>query len=225
MSANDAIGFHSDQATAWEAGYSKPVFSVRFEVLEALLRDRKLSGQFWLDAGCGTGTLARWLASRKNCTVLGVDGSAEMIANCGQAKDTEFRVINDISKMDLADAAFDGVLCSSVLEYTPSPETALRELRRVIKKGGLLAASVPSSSLSARLPTLFIYWLTKPLGRWRQLSFLDHSKFAYSPDTFSQLLRKCGFKTQGFRKFGEVRFRGVRFTWDGTVIMFLAEAE
>ncbi len=74
-----------------------------------------------------------------------------MIANCNQTQGTEFRGISDISEMDLADGSFDGVLCSSVLEYTRSPEVALRELRRVIRKGGLLVVSVPSSS-SARLP-------------------------------------------------------------------------
>jgi ubiquinone/menaquinone biosynthesis C-methylase UbiE len=225
MSANDAIGFHSEQATAWEAGYSNPTFAVRFDILATLLHDRNLSGQVWLDAGCGTGTLARWLASRKACRVLGVDASAQMIANCDQTPGTEFRVISDISKMDLTDGAFDGVLCSSVLEYTRSPEAALRELRRVIRKGGLLLVSVPSSSLLARLPTLIVYWLTKPLGRWRQLSFLDHSKVAYSPHSFSRLLRLCRFEPQDFRKFGEVRFGGFKISFDGTMIMFLAVAE
>jgi ubiquinone/menaquinone biosynthesis C-methylase UbiE len=154
-----------------------------------------------------------------------VDASAQMIANCNQTQGTEFRVISDISKMDLPDGSFNGVLCSSVLEYTRSPEVALRELRRVLRKGGLLVVSVPSSSLLARLPTLVVYWLTKPFGRWRQLSFLDHSKVAYSPASFSRLLRQCRFEPKNSRKFGEVRFGSFKISFDGTMIMFVAVAE
>ncbi len=65
MFANDAIGFHSEQAAAWEAGYTNPTFAVRFEILATLLGDRNLSGQYWLDAGCGTErSPAGWLLVR-----------------------------------------------------------------------------------------------------------------------------------------------------------------
>ena len=102
MSANDAIGFHSEQATAWEAGYSNPTFAVRFDILATLLHDRNLSGQFgsMLDRHRNACPLACF---SKSCRVLGVDASAQMIANCDQTPGTEFRVISDISKMDLTD--------------------------------------------------------------------------------------------------------------------------
>jgi ubiquinone/menaquinone biosynthesis C-methylase UbiE len=223
MTSDDAISFHSKQADAWESKYSDPTFSVRLDVLGGLLGDRDLSGQNWLDAGCGTGTLARWLALQRGCQVLGVDGSAQMIANCRCVAGTEFRTVRDICDLELSDGSFDGVLCSSVIEYTPCPEAALHELRRVLRKDGLLLVSVPNANPFVRLPQFAIHWSTKFVGR-RQLTYLDHSKWAYSPKSFSRLLSRCSFKPGDFQKYGQLRFHGISFSPRGTMVMFLAQA-
>jgi 2-polyprenyl-6-hydroxyphenyl methylase/3-demethylubiquinone-9 3-methyltransferase len=219
--SDNAVTFHSRQAAEWEAGYSKREFSVRFAILEDLLKAFNLTGQYWLDAGCGTGTLSRWLAEKKGCRVLGVDASSEMIANCSRVRGTEFKVVDDIYKLPFPDSAFDGVLCSSVLEYLDSPENALQEFCRVTRKGGLLLASVPNSHFLTRLPVLTLYWLTKSLGRFRQFSFLDHSEWAYSVESFSELIHRCGFVPSQHRKYGECRFGKFRIEGQGTMIMFL----
>src|SRR2546427_403577 len=79
---NDAVYFHSQSARRWESNYKKKGFSVRKDILHQLLPARNIAGQNWLDAGCGTGTLTRFLAEAKGCNTLGVDASAEMIDNC-----------------------------------------------------------------------------------------------------------------------------------------------
>jgi len=221
---DNAVTFHSKQASSWTGLYSTPTFAVRFEILEGLLQQHHLSGQCWLDAGCGTGTLARWLAERQGCSVIGVDASPEMIAQCDPIPGVEFGVIKDICELGFAGGKFDGILCSSVLEYLDSPETALAELRRVVRDDGLLLVSVPNSHFWTRLNLLATYWVTRPLGRKRQFTFLDHSKWCYSPETFSQLLRSCGFVPLAFRKYGECRFRKLGIKGDGSMIMFLAKA-
>jgi len=221
--AEDVVSFHSKQAGDWTGKYSTPTFSVRFDVLESLLQDHRLAGQCWLDAGCGTGTLTRWLAERQGCRVLGVDASAEMIRHCEATPGTEFRVVKDICELEFADGEFDGVLCSSVLEYLDSPRNALCELRRVINGDGLLVASVPNSHFWTRLNLLATYWVTKLLGCKRQFSFLDHSKWSYSLEAFAELLRTCGFVAVGHRKYGECRFRKFGLKGEGSMIMFLAK--
>jgi ubiquinone/menaquinone biosynthesis C-methylase UbiE len=223
VAQENAISFHSQQANSWESGYSSRTFSVRLDILKGLLNNRDLAGQTWLDAGCGTGTLARWLAAHKGCQVLGVDASEPMIANCERGPGTEFRVIRDISNLEIADSTFDGILCSSVLEYTGSPEQALRELRRVLKSGGILLVSVPNASPLARLPQVALYWLTKFTHR-RKLTYLDHSKWSYSRRSFARMLRRCAFSPCDHRKFGEVRLSNIKITADGTMLMVLAEA-
>jgi len=218
---NDAVYFYSQSARKWESNYKKKGFSVRKDILQELLPDPQLAGQNWLDAGCGTGTLARFLAEAKGCNTLGVDASPEMIANCVPARNTEFRQIKDICETGLPDATFDGVVCSSVLEYVSDPRAALVELWRLLKPNGLLLVSVPNAHPIARWPTLTIYWLTKHLGRWRWFQFLDYSKHSYSELQFRRLLNSCGFCVEAVRTFGET-LGFETLLGQGTLMMFRA---
>jgi len=217
---NDAVYFHSQGAWRWESNYTKRAFSARKRILHELLATRNLAGQNWLDAGCGTGTLARFLAECKSCKVLGVDASQAMVSNCASAPNTEFRQIRDISETGLPDAAFDGVLCSSVLEYVSDPRAALIELRRVLKQDGMLLVSVPNSDPIAWWPILCVYWLTKYLGPWRLCRYLDYRKNSYSELSFRRLLDSCGFRVEAVRTYGGVR--GFPILGHGTLMMFRA---
>jgi ubiquinone/menaquinone biosynthesis C-methylase UbiE len=217
---NEAVYMHSLSAGQWESNYTKRAFSVRKGILQELLATSDISGQSWLDAGCGTGTLARLLAAEKGCRVLGVDASEEMIANCPPTPNTEFRHIGDICQTGLPDGAFDGVLCSSVLEYVSNPRVALTELRRVLKPNGLLVISVRNSDPIAWLPARSVYWLTRWLGPWRLCRYLDCSKHSFSESDFRSLLNRCGFRVEAIRSYGGVR--GVPVLGRGTLMMFHA---
>jgi SAM-dependent methyltransferase len=46
-----------------------------------------------------------------------------------------------VEQLPVPDASFDVVLCTQVLEHTTDPQQAVRELRRVTAKGGLVLAS------------------------------------------------------------------------------------
>ena len=218
---NNAVEYHSRIAPAWEGNYQSEVFSVREKMVDELVAGYNLQGQKWLDAGCGTGTLARFLARHKGCEVLGVDASEEMISRCAPAPNTEFRQIRDICETGLPDATFDGVLCSSTLEYVPDPAAALRELCRVLRPSGLLLVSVPNAHPVARWPLLAVYWLTKYFGHRRWCEYLDHSRHCYSESGFRGLLRSCGFRADAARTWGNVREPSPVFG-HGTLLMFRA---
>ena len=85
----------------------------------------------------------------------------ENVRQIGHDVNAEFRQIKDICETGLPDATFDGVVCSSVLEYVSDPRAALVELWRLLKPNGLLLVSVPNAHPIARWPTL-----TKPLPLW-----------------------------------------------------------
>ncbi len=216
---NEAVQYHSRIASAWESNYTSEVFSVRMRVLDELVGSN-LAGQNWLDAGCGTGTLARFLTTHKSCNVLALDASGEMISRCAPAPNTEFRHIPDICETGLPDAQFDGVLCSSLLEYVLDPLAALRELHRVLKQEGLLLVSVPNAHPIARWPVLAVYRLTKYLGKKRWFEYLDHSKHCYSESRFREVLRACGFRTDAVRSYDGVR--GSPILGHGSLFMFRA---
>ncbi len=217
---NDAVYCHSQAAGIWESNYKKKAFSVRKDVIRELLAASNLTGQNWLDAGCGTGPLARFLAEYKGCSVLGVDASEAMISHCPPFPNTEFRQIGDISETGLPNAAFDGVLCSSVLEYVSDPSAALFELGRVLKQNGVLLVSVPNSDPIAWFAIVSAHRLTKHLGRWRMCQYLDICKHRYSEMDFRRLLDSCGFRVEAVRTYGGVR--GFPVLGRGTMMMFRA---
>src|ERR1700678_1714191 len=123
--AAEAVAYHRSLAERWEYRYRKSSFQMRQTVLEKTLRGQNLAGTLWLDAGCGTGTLAHWLAAR-GCSVLGVDAAPEMVVAANQSLRSDshsdrlsFVHIKTISRLALDDRSLDGILCSSVLEYLP----------------------------------------------------------------------------------------------------------
>lgn len=47
-------------------------------------------------------------------------------------------VVGDAQALGFADASFDVVLCTEMLEHVPEPQRAIDEMRRVLRPGGLL---------------------------------------------------------------------------------------
>ncbi|MBX3313577.1 MAG: methyltransferase domain-containing protein [Actinobacteria bacterium] len=101
-------------------------------------------GQRLLDVGCGPGTITVDLADRvAPGAVLGVDASADVIAQAagivGERSNVTFAVA-DVYALDHPDASFDVVHAHQVLQHLTDPVAALREMRRVLAPGGVLAA-------------------------------------------------------------------------------------
>jgi 2-polyprenyl-6-hydroxyphenyl methylase/3-demethylubiquinone-9 3-methyltransferase len=198
----DAVSFHDSLARKWEDGYKKEAFIERLEVLSSLL-PQSHPGQRWLDAGCGTGTLSRWMARERGFSVVSIDASEKMLANALPEEGVEY-LRSDVSKTGFPDCSFDGVLCSSVLEYIPSIDAALREFHRLLKPEGVLLASIPNSAPSVRIPLRLVYWLTRRLRHKRMYSFLDYSVHCYSMAGFGDLLRLTGFSPERMVGFGDL---------------------
>ena len=205
--AADAVAYHASLATQWEQRYRKPSFRAREAVLLQSLQGWNLAGSLWLDAGCGTGALSRWLAER-GCGVLGVDASQEMVGAATQSAQSQdyserldFLRITSVAHLALDDGAVDGVLCSSVLEYVPDPSACLAEFARVLKPGGLLVVSVPNRNSLVRRLQLACHYFGGRLGQgW--CKFLDYSRHQYSPREFARLLAQSGFAGQKIVPFG-----------------------
>ena len=104
-------------------------------------------GMTLLDIGCGPGTitadLARLVAPGR---VVGLDYEAAILEQAaqyaqraGQADRIEFRA-GDVHALDFPDDTFDVVHAHQVLQHVGDPIQALREMRRVCKPGGIVAA-------------------------------------------------------------------------------------
>jgi SAM-dependent methyltransferase len=104
------------------------------------------SGLDLLDVGCGPGTITVDLAARvAPGRAVGIDAAADVIAAAQAAADEagspnlEVRV-GDIYALDADDGTYDIVHAHQVLQHVGDPVAALREMGRVCKPGGVVAA-------------------------------------------------------------------------------------
>lgn len=109
-----------------------------------------------LDAGCGVGHWGRALAPflAPEASVVGIDREPAWVAKAAEiAKDKGLSRFlyraGDVHALPFPDASFDLVTCQTLLIHVPDPRAVLREFRRVLKPGGLLALSEPNNLASA----------------------------------------------------------------------------
>ncbi len=93
-----------------------------------------------LDVGCGTA----WLAEHFE-RYTGVDGSAEAVAAAAQQGRRVELVDLSSEPLPFGDASFDGVVLKDVLEHLSQPTAVVREVRRVLRPGGVVFASSPDA--------------------------------------------------------------------------------
>jgi len=98
-----------------------------------------------LDIGSGTGSLAgAVLGTTQTSRVVGIDASADYIARAREGLQSE-RVTfeqGDAQRLRFPHASFDRTLSLLVLNFIPDATAALREMIRVTKPDGLVAAAV-----------------------------------------------------------------------------------
>lgn len=98
-----------------------------------------------LDVGCGPGTITAGLARAVAPTeVIGLDAEPGVLEHARahtseEAVDNVAFVAGDVYQLDFADAEFDVVYANQLLQHLADPVRALKQMRRVLKPGGLLA--------------------------------------------------------------------------------------
>jgi len=98
----------------------------------------------WEYFSSGSGRLLAPLA-RAGYSVTGVDSSARMLELARRSAPPNARFeLMDMEQLAFADASFDGAVCGHGLQFVPNLGQALSEARRVLRPGGVLAASVPA---------------------------------------------------------------------------------
>lgn len=102
-----------------------------------------VAGRRILDVGCGSGPLSDALRDR-GAVVTGIDASAGMpaLARWRLGDDVALHVVDLSDRLPFADGEFDDVVASLVLHYLEDWGPTLAELRRVLRPGGRLIASV-----------------------------------------------------------------------------------
>ncbi len=113
------------------------------------------AGERLLDLGCGGGRHA-FEAARRGARVVAMDTDrAELdrvtatfaaMAEAGEIPDGAAgrAVAGDATCIPFPDGAFDKVIAAEVLEHLPADQTAMNEIARVLRPGGMAAVTVPA---------------------------------------------------------------------------------
>jgi ubiquinone/menaquinone biosynthesis C-methylase UbiE len=100
-------------------------------------------GKRCLDAGCGGGRGSILMAQCGAKEIVGVDFSATNIESCRKrAEQKGFKNMSfyqhSLMELPFEDESFDIVWCNGVLMHTVDPDKGLKEISRVLKKGGYM---------------------------------------------------------------------------------------
>jgi SAM-dependent methyltransferase len=134
-----------------EWGDAPDLYGPRHDYRESLMMRRlrpALPTGHVLNAGCGAGSFTLRLLDA-GYRVTSVDASepfVERVARLVRERGADAPVeVADLHALRFGDASFDAVVCGEVLEHLDDDATALGELARVLRPGGLLVVSVPAN--------------------------------------------------------------------------------
>lgn len=166
MRADLYENMYKTEETHWWHRAKRAVVS---NILNTLGRKKELK---ILDVGCGTGKNLE--AFSVFGEVWGVDSAEEAIYFC--KKRSQEKVIRaTIDKVPLPDESWDAITLLDVLEHVDQ-ETALPELKRLLKPKGSLVITVPA------FPSL-----------WSQWDVILHHKKRYTISSLTQALIQHGY--------------------------------
>lgn len=129
-----------------------------------------------LEIGCGHGGFVRLLAEI-GFDAIGMEVSPTIVRMASEIYGVEIAQ-GTIEHTNLASATFDTVLAFDVLEHFISPETALRQIVRVLKPGGILVIQTPE-------------YTPYHAATWRMFQPPEHVNL-FSRDSVQKLLRQFG---------------------------------
>lgn len=149
-----------------------------------------------LDIGCGPGTITVEFAERvAPGRVVGLDAAAEVIAKAralGESSalnNVEF-IVGDAYALPFPNDSFDIVHAHQTLQHVADPVAVLREMRRVVKPGGVVAARDVDYAGTIWYPQL------PGLDEWMSLYQAVHRSNGGEPDAGRRLkawAREAGF--------------------------------
>ncbi len=114
---------------------------IHFMIGKYVPQGTDMKGLKILDIGCGTGALLKELDQYGDC--FGVDFSSQAVQFCIERGILQVKE-GSIAEIPYPDESFDLVLALDILEHIPDDSVGIREINRVLKKGGKGIIFVPT---------------------------------------------------------------------------------
>jgi ubiquinone/menaquinone biosynthesis C-methylase UbiE len=117
------------------------------------------AGERVLEVGCGTGSLTFTLPARADIAAVEAIDYDEGFVAATRERNTDPRINirqGDACDLQFANGAFDRALSMLVLHFVSDPDRAVNEMRRVVRPGGVAAATVWDNF--GGTPNIRIFW-------------------------------------------------------------------
>jgi 2-polyprenyl-3-methyl-5-hydroxy-6-metoxy-1,4-benzoquinol methylase len=115
-----------------------------------------------LDVGCWTGKLGELLIKEKRCSVDGIDINKKALAiarerGYGMTYCLNLNNPEEVRRLESnINKKYDCIICADVLEHLVNPLLVLKQLKKLLKRRGMIIISVPNVAfISYRLLHLF----------------------------------------------------------------------
>jgi SAM-dependent methyltransferase len=132
-------------AAAYDASFAHLCAGTVDDLLSSL--EPPGAGESMLDVGCGPGTVAA-AAADAGFAALGVDADESMLS-LAHRKHRGLPIVGGaLPHLPFAQKKFDAVAANFVVNHTPDPRAAVREMCRVTRPGGRLALTIWSAAPS-----------------------------------------------------------------------------
>lgn len=174
MNKQDLLAYYQAQKVDRERMYTKPFRRYqqrrRLEVIRMVAGEAHGQGKGArvLDVGCGDGYgSAVILEDTDYAQFIGLDLSFDKLRTARRGLRSSHMVMGDAEELPFSDAAMDVAFSLETLEHLLDPGSALEEIARVLRPGGVLFLSVPvRTPLNAVLSR---WWMRfRPGGRFRE---------------------------------------------------------
>jgi len=148
----------------------------------------KPKGNF-LDIGTNMGFFLRHTRGR-DWNVTGIDPSPSLSEMARKYFGLNVKTCY-LNEAGFEDEYFDVVTMTDVFEHIPEPKKLLADIKKVIKKDGILFIKVPNGKYN-----MLKLWLAKAAGKVKEYDIFDSYEHVthFTHQTLKRMLAECGFK-------------------------------
>lgn len=167
-------------------GVESLFLAYRINKLLKLIKRNKNAGPF-LDVGCGTGAVLRYLPKES----VGLDINPWNLRKAKRYVPSAHLVLGDAENLPFKEDVFLTIVCTEVLEHLERPSEAIREIYRTLNGNGIFLGSVPRHSFLWELVDLLHRSLSnKKVRRLLNMFKLISSTVSYTAPIHKEYLRR-----------------------------------